>query len=346
MIVIVEEQAPNANEVRQALAEAGAEDVHMFSLGDNIVLMPRSGDHGVVHRITSVLPSARAVSLNAPSPLADRKNFTADTMVPVGPVAIGGPEFAVMAGPCAVESVAQLRDAAQAAKAGGAVILRGGAYKPRTSPHSFQGMGYEGVRLLACVGHEMGLPVVSEVVDPRHVEDVAAYVDILQVGARNAQNFALLAEVGRSGRPVLLKRGFGCTVDEWLAAAEYILREGNSRVILCERGIRTFEGSTRFTLDLAAVAVVKRRSHLPVIVDPSHGTGDRALTAPLALAAAAVGADGVIVDVHTNAREAECDGDQALSSRDFHSLMVRLSILVSAIGRPLAQTPPAASTAR
>lgn len=277
------------------------------------------------------------------SPLADRGNFSADTVVPVGGVAIGGREFAVMAGPCAVESATQLRESAQVAKAGGAVVLRGGAYKPRTSPHSFQGAGYEGIKLLAEVGREMGLPVVSEVMDPRDVEDVAAHVDILQVGARNAQNFSLLAEVGRSRRPVLLKRGFGCTVDEWLAAAEYILHEGNSKVILCERGIRTFESSTRFTLDLAAVAVVKRRSHLPVIVDPSHGTGDRELIAPLALAAAAVGADGVIVDVHTNASQALCDGDQALSSHDFYSLMARIAPLASAAGRPLAHSQFSAS---
>jgi 3-deoxy-7-phosphoheptulonate synthase len=345
MIVILDEQAPNTlSEVRHALAKAGAEDVHMFTIGDTTVLMPQNGNNALVERITSVLPSARTVSVNTPSPLADRKNFAGDTVVTVGPAAVGGPEFAVMAGPCAVEDVAQLRDAARAAKAGGAVILRGGAYKPRTSPHAFQGIGYEGVKLLASVGHEMGMPVVSEVVDPRDVEDVAEYVDILQVGARNAQNFALLTELGRSGNPVLLKRGFGCNIDEWLGAAEYILREGNSRVILCERGIRTFEGSTRFTLDLAGVAVVKRQSHLPVIVDPSHGTGDRELTAPLALAAAAVGADGLIVDVHTNAREARCDGAQALSGGDFHSLMARLSTLVSAIERPLAQIPATVPT--
>jgi 3-deoxy-7-phosphoheptulonate synthase len=214
-------------------------------------------------------------------------------------------------------------------------VLRGGAYKPRTSPHSFQGSGPAGIELLADVGRRAGLPVVSEVVDPRDVEHVAQHVDLLQIGTRNAQNYALLTEVGRSGMPVLLKRGFGCTVDEWLGAAEYVLREGNGNVILCERGIRTFESSTRFTLDLAAVAVVKRRSHLPVVVDPSHGTGSRELVPDLALAAAAAGADGLLVDVHLNPAHTQCDGDQALSRDEFHHLMARLDALLRALGRDL-----------
>jgi 3-deoxy-7-phosphoheptulonate synthase len=267
------------------------------------------------------------------SPLGDRKNFEKDTIVNVKGVEIGGGGFAVMAGPCAVESPGQLRDAAVAVKDGGASILRGGAYKPRTSPYAFQGTGREGLKMLSQVSRETGLPVVSEVIDPRDVQEVAKHVDILQIGTRNAQNFSLLSEVGRTGRPVLLKRGFGCTIDEWLGAAEYILRAGNPNVILCERGIRTFESATRFTLDLAAIPVVKLRSHLPIIVDPSHGTGHRELVAPLALASAAVGADGMICDVHTDASSAKCDADQALSGLQFHVLMTRLRAILGAMGR-------------
>jgi len=271
------------------------------------------------------------------SPLAERRNFPADTVVDVHSAAIGSRQFTVMAGPCAVENRQQLRDSAAAARAGGATVLRGGAFKPRTSPHSFQGTQWDGIKLLADAGQAVGLPVVSEVVDPRDVQQMAEYVDMLQIGARNAQNYALLAEAGRARVSVLLKRGFGCSVEEWLGAAEYILEQGNSAVVMCERGIRTFEPATRFTLDLAAIPVIKRRSHLPVIVDPSHGTGSRDLVTPMALAAAAAGADGVLIDVHTEASNAKCDADQALSAVDFHDLMDRLRLILPALGRSLSR---------
>ncbi len=220
----------------------------------------------------------------------------------------------------------------------GAAILRGGAFKPRTSPHSFQGLGQRGLHILAEVSKITGLPVVTEATDITAIPDVAGVAHILQIGTRNAQNFTLLREAGRTGKPVLLKRGFGCTIDEWLQAAEYVLREGNNQVILCERGIRTFERHTRFTLDLGAVPVVKRLSHLPVIVDPSHAGGHRYLTKPLALAAAAVGADGIMVDVHPEPATARCDGAQALDFSAFDDLMTGLRSVLASLGRHVAQS--------
>jgi 3-deoxy-7-phosphoheptulonate synthase len=344
VVVIVKEEALRESErVRQELTAAGVRDVLAFRIGGAKVILANGADGELADRVRSASPTARVIFPVTTSPLADRQNFDSDTVVNVGRVEIGGIGFAVMAGPCAVESPEQLRDCAFAAKEGGASVLRGGAYKPRTSPHAFQGTGREGLKMLAQVSRETGLPSVSEVIDPRDVQEMAKHVDILQIGARNAQNFALLTEVGCTGCPVLLKRGFGCTVDEWLGAAEYILRTGNPNVILCERGIRTFESSTRFTLDLAAVAVVKRRSHLPVVVDPSHGTGHRDLVLPLALAAAAAGADGLIIDVHTDAASAKCDTDQALSGLQFRVLMDRLRAVLNALGRP--QVPSAVALA-
>lgn len=323
--------------VRAALYNAGAIDVVTFHLGATAVHLAHGVELEQCRHVAAMNPSVVMTDVSGGAPLAEWSISDAATSVSVGYVDIGGPEFVVMAGPCAVESAEQLAETAMVVKERGASILRGGAYKPRTSPYSFQGMGREGLELLAQVGLKSGMPVVSEVVDPRDVEFFDGSVDMLQVGARNAQNFSLLTEVGRSAKPVLLKRGFGCTVDEWLHAAEYILSEGNPGVVLCERGIRTFESSTRFTLDLAAVPVVKRRSHLPVVVDPSHGCGDRNLVLPLALAAAAVGADGLIVDVHPNASAARCDGDQALSPAEFRSLMLSLGPVASAVGRHVSE---------
>jgi 3-deoxy-7-phosphoheptulonate synthase len=225
--------------------------------------------------------------------------------------------FTLIAGPCAVESREQTLTTARCVAAAGAAMLRGGAYKPRTSPHSFQGLGREGLRVLAEAREATGLPIVTELTDAREIEPVLEVADVIQIGARNMQNAALLTEVGRSGRPALLKRGAGATVDDLLAAAEYILVEGNDGVTLCERGIRTFERSTRFTLDVAAVPVLKERTHLPVIVDPSHAAGRRELVRPLSLAAVAAGADGLIVEVHPNPAEALCDGPQALTTAEF-----------------------------
>ncbi|WXA89844.1 3-deoxy-7-phosphoheptulonate synthase [Pendulispora rubella] len=254
-----------------------------------------------------------------------------------GRIAIGGNEFVVAAGPCAVESEELLGATADAVVQRGAVLLRGGAFKPRTSPYSFQGLGESGLDMLDRTRHRTGMPTVTEVLEPSQVDRVARSSDMLQIGARNMQNFPLLKAVGRSGRPVLLKRGISATVEEWLSAAEYILSEGNFQVVLCERGIRTYENSTRFTLDLSAVPVVKSLSHLPVIVDPSHSSGRVDLVKPLALAAAAVGADGLIIDVHVDSREALCDANQALAPEQFASLMGSLDRILTAVNRPLAR---------
>jgi 3-deoxy-7-phosphoheptulonate synthase len=230
---------------------------------------------------------------------------------------VGGGNFALMAGPCTVESREQVLQTARVVGEGGASFLRGGAYKPRTSPYAFQGLGQEGLRLLAEAKLETGLPVVTELMDMRDLDDVLEVADVVQIGARNMQNYPLLTEIGRSGRPALLKRGLSSTLDELLMAAEYILKEGNPNVMLCERGIRTFETAYRFTLDLMAVPVLKELTHLPVIVDPSHAAGRRDLVTPLSLAAAAVGADGIIVEVHPQPEAAICDGPQALRAEDF-----------------------------
>jgi 3-deoxy-7-phosphoheptulonate synthase len=255
------------------------------------------------------------------------------TIVNVSGVRIGDDGVIIAAGPCAVESYEQVREAAVAVKEAGARMLRGGAFKPRTSPYSFQGLGVEGLKILRRVGDEVGLPVVSEVMDTRMVKTISEYVDMLQIGARNAQNFDLLKEVGRSGKPVLLKRGLGNTVEEWLEAAEYILLEGNSNVVLCERGIRTFERSTRFTLDLGAAVAVKKLTHLPVCVDPSHPAGRRDLVIPLALAAIAAGADMLLIEVHPRPWEALSDAEQQLTPEMFRELMVKGREVARAIGR-------------
>jgi 3-deoxy-7-phosphoheptulonate synthase len=249
---------------------------------------------------------------------------------------IGDGSVAVFAGPCAVEDKEQLLATAAVVAEGGAVGLRGGAFKPRTSPYSFQGLGWAGLDLLAEARAETGLPILTEVVDPRHVERFIGVADGFQIGTRNMQNFTLLREVGRSGLPVVLKRGFGCTVAELLAAAEYVLAEGNDRLVLCERGIRTFDQATRFTLDLSAVALLKQRSHLPVMVDPSHGTGIPSLVEPMALGAVAVGADALLIDVHVRPDAALCDGKQALPPTDFKRLMSRIDLLAMGVGRKLA----------
>jgi 3-deoxy-7-phosphoheptulonate synthase len=245
------------------------------------------------------------------------------TVVRVGPVAVGE-QLVVIAGPCSVESETQMLETAHAVKAAGADMLRGGAFKPRTSPYAFQGMGLEGLQLLARAREETGLPVVTEVIDPRDVSWVAEFADVLQIGTRNMQNFALLKEVGRAGKPVLLKRGMYSTLEEWLNCAEYILSEGNPDVILCERGIRTFETYTRNTLDLSAVPAIKELTHLPIIIDPTHSTGRISLIEPMSLAAAAAGADGLIIEVHHRPQEALCDADQALTPPMFNRLMGRL----------------------
>jgi 3-deoxy-7-phosphoheptulonate synthase len=277
----------------------------------------------------------RVTTTQQPFKLAGRELHPQDTVVRVNDVSIGGPCLVVMAGPCAVESQEQILQTAHAVKQAGAHILRGGAFKPRTSPYSFQGLGEKGLHLLALAREQTGLSVVTEVVDPQQVPLVTAYADILQIGARNMQNYALLHAVGESRRPVLLKRGLMSTVEELLMAAEYILSHGNDRVILCERGIRTFERYTRNTLDIAAVALLKQLSHLPVIADPSHSTGKWELVEPVSLAAVAAGADGLLIEVHPHPEKALSDGAQSLKPARFAALMQNVRRLGQTLGRTL-----------
>jgi 3-deoxy-7-phosphoheptulonate synthase len=274
------------------------------------------------------------VPILRPFKLASREVHPRRSVIHVGDgVEVGGPRLVVIAGPCSVESEAQILETARAVREAGASLLRGGAYKPRTSPYSFQGMEVEGLRLLAKARAETGLPVVTEVLDPHDVDTVAEYADVLQVGARNAQNFALLKRLGRVRKPVLLKRGLSTTLQEFLMAAEYVLSEGNPEVFLCERGIRTFETATRNTLDLAAVPVLREWTHLPVIVDPSHGTGHWQYVAPMAWAAVAAGADGVMVEVHPDPAHALSDGGQSLKPARFRELMAGLRRFAAAAER-------------
>jgi 3-deoxy-7-phosphoheptulonate synthase len=270
-----------------------------------------------------------------PFKLASREVRQEPTIVPVNGLRIGGKAIVVMAGPCSVESREQMLDVAKQVKAGGARILRGGAFKPRTSPYSFQGLEEEGLKYLAEAKRETGLPVVTEVMEPEKVELVAQYADILQIGARNVQNFSLLRRVAETKKPVLLKRGMATSIQEWLLSAEYVLAGGNPNVILCERGIRTFETATRFTLDLNAVPVVKRLSHLPVVVDPSHGTGYWEYVESMAMAGVAAGADGLIIEVHPKPEEALSDGPQSLKPERFAALMGRVRRVAQALDRDI-----------
>lgn len=275
----------------------------------------------------------KVVPIMKPYKMVSREVKEENSVVRVGTVEIGGPDIVIMAGPCAVESEEQVMTAARWVKDSGGHILRGGAFKPRTSPYSFQGLEEEGLKILAKAREETGLPIVTEVINPQDVELVASYADILQVGSRNMQNFALLKAVGMAGRPVMLKRGMCSTIEEWLMAAEYIIAEDNYNIILCERGIRTYETYTRNTLDISAVPVVKSLSHLPVIVDPCHSTGNWRLVSPLSKASIAVGADGLLIEVHPNPPEALCDGQQSLSPKNFQRLMRELKPFIKAAGR-------------
>jgi 3-deoxy-7-phosphoheptulonate synthase len=281
---------------------------------------------GGVERVMPVLRSFK---------LASREVRPEGSRIDVGGVIIGGPKLTVMAGPCAVESQWQVEAAAAAVKAGGAHLLRGGAYKPRTSPYSFQGMENEGLKLLEAAGRNVNLPVVTEIMDAHDIEEVAEHADMLQVGARNAQNFSLLRRLGKIRKPILLKRGMSTRLEEFVMAAEYILSEGNPNVVLCERGIRTFETATRNTLDLNAVPLLKEWTHLPVIVDPSHGTGIWSLVTPMAMASIAAGADGLLIEVHPEPAKALSDGPQQLKPRRFAELMRALKPLAEALGRSL-----------
>jgi len=305
-----------------------------LSRGTEKTIIGAVGDARGREQIKSVahLPGVESVvPILKPYKLASREFQEKDTVVRVGALGIGDGSFTVMAGPCAVETEEQLMECAWVAKKAGAHILRGGAFKPRTSPYSFQGLEEAGLKLLKMVRERTGLPVVTEVVNPADVDLVEAYADILQIGARNVQNFALLKRVGQARKPVLLKRGMMTTIEELLMSAEYILSEGNADVILCERGIRTFETATRNTLDISAVVVLKQLSHLPVIVDPSHAAGHWKYVAPLARAAVAVGADGIIVEVHPEPEKAVSDGMQSLKPEKFYQLMEDIGVLERAM---------------
>jgi 3-deoxy-7-phosphoheptulonate synthase len=272
----------------------------------------------------------------APYKLVSREFQPEDSVITLAPhLALGGKRVLVMAGPCSVEGFEPLLSVARGVKAAGATVLRAGAFKPRTSPYDFQGLGEEGLKIMKAVGSEVGIATVTEVMDPRDVELVAAYVDILQIGARNMQNFSLLKEVGKLKKPVLLKRGISSTIREWLMSAEYILSNGNFNVILCERGIRTFETETRNTLDINAVPVIKQKTHLPVLVDPSHGTGRWGLVSAVARAGVAAGADGLMIEVHDNPEEAWSDGAQSLRPARFAALMKELGAVSRAVGRDI-----------
>lgn len=272
---------------------------------------------------------SEVVPISKPYKLASREFHPDNTKVVVGGVVIGGDQPVVMAGPCSVEDEEQMVSTARAVKAAGATILRGGAFKPRTSPYSFRGMGLDGLKLLKLAKEETGMPIITEVMSPGDVDTVAQYADILQVGTRNMQNYPLLDEVGQTGKPVMVKRGMAAPYEEWLLAAEYVLAQGNEQVMLCERGIRGFEQFTRFTLDVAAIPVIKRLSHLPILADPSHSTGKWYLVTPVALAAVAAGAHGLLVEVHPNPDKALCDGPQSLTFQNFDALMEQVKAVAS-----------------
>lgn len=278
----------------------------------------------------------KVMRIMVPYKLVSREVKSEDSVIELGDIRIGGDETVVMAGPCAVESYDQLYRTAVKVRESGAQLLRGGAFKPRSSPYSFQGLEEEGLKFMAEVRRETGMKIVTEAITPADVDLVAKYADIIQVGARNMQNYALLRELGICGKPVLLKRGFASTIEEWLMSAEYIMNEGNYKVILCERGIRTFEKYTRNTLDISAIPIVRNLSHLPIIVDPSHSAGDWRLVLPLAKAAIAAGAHGIMVEVHHNPNEALCDGAQSLTSENFRVMMEELETISLAVNRKMA----------
>lgn len=309
---------------------------HMSEGEEKTIIGLVGSDRHVDPQVFTILPGVeQIIPILRPFKLASREFKPKDSVIHINGLKIGGEEVIVMAGPCAVESKEQVLETAIAVKKAGAKILRGGAFKPRTSPYSFQGLGKQGLEFLAYAKYKTGLYIVTEVLEPKDVPLVSQYADILQIGARNMQNFALLEEVGKISKPVLLKRGMSSTLEELLLSAEYILSNGNYNVILCERGIRTFEKYTRNTLDISAVPVIKKLSHLPVIVDPSHSTGQKDLVNPISKAAIAAGADGLIIEVHPHPDKALCDGPQSLTVTEFEKLMKELKAITEAVGRKL-----------
>jgi len=319
--------------IRSARAESFATEGGHVGFIKCYVPAARAADADAATNDAMISEFDQVINTDPPLKLVQRAAKPEATVITVEGIDIGGPEIIVMAGPCAVESEEQLLSTARAVKAGGARILRGGAFKPRTSPYSFRGLKEEGLKLLAQARAETGLPVVTEVMDARHLDMVCSYTDILQVGSRNMQNYTLLEEVGKCRKPALLKRGMGATLEEYLQATEYVMKGGNDQVILCERGIRTFETSTRNTLDLNAVPMLKRHTHLPVIVDPSHGTGHRWMVPQLACAAVAAGADGLLIEVHCRPESALSDAPQSLAPPDFDRMMKTIRAVAAAVGR-------------
>lgn len=337
MIIVMKPDATKENiqKVEERLHQVGLK-AHL-STGEDCTIIGVIGDRKKIANLeVSMLEGVeKTVRITEKYKLVSRHFHPEDTIVDVGGVKIGGKEVVVMAGPCSVESIDQLREAAKAVKAGGAKFLRGGAFKPRTSPYDFQGLAEEGLKMLREVADEEGLKVVTEIVDKDDIELVGKYADVYQVGARNMQNFQLLKALGKAKKPVMLKRGLAATISEWLNAAEYIMAGGNEQVIFCERGIRTYETFTRNTLDLSAVAAIKELSHLPIIVDPSHGTGRWEMVRPMARAAVAAGCDGLIIEVHPHPEVALSDGDQSLTPKNFTALMDELGKICTVMGRTL-----------
>ncbi|HZK49695.1 MAG TPA: 3-deoxy-7-phosphoheptulonate synthase [Thermoleophilia bacterium] len=337
MMIVMQEGATQreVEHVLERLGEAGARG-HV-STSDVVTVIGVIGDREVIAGIPleAFVGVDKVLPILKPYKLVSREFRRSDTVIEVGGNKIGGSHVALIAGPCSVESREQLLSSARYVKQSGATMLRGGAYKPRTSPYAFQGLGLEALQILAEARDETGLPVVTELMDQRHLEAVVEYADVIQIGARNMQNFYLLSAVGEVDRPILLKRGLSATIDELLMAAEYIANAGNTQVILCERGIRTFETATRNTLDLSAVPVIKQRSHLPVVVDPSHATGKVDLVEPLSLAALAAGADGLLIESHPAPEAALCDGGQSLNPKEFARTAARLRELAAWLGKSI-----------
>lgn len=337
MVIIMQTgaPAPQVEAVIAAVRAAGFVPHPIYGVNKTVIAVVGDQTRQYLEAFES-LPGVDSVTLiDKPYKLAYTRPDQSRGIVRVRDVEFGGDAVPVIAGPCAVESAEQVAETVESVVRAGARVLRGGAYKPRTSPYAFQGMKTEGLRLLSEARERHNIPVCTEVVDPRDVETVAEHCDILQIGTRNMQNFPLLTEVGKSGRAVLLKRGMASTIEDLLMAAEYVLSEGNERLLLCERGIRTFEPSTRYTLDLSAVAVIRRYSHLPVLVDPSHATGHWWAVPAMAKAALAAGADGLVIEVHPRPKEAYCDGAQSLKCETFETLMAELKPIAAAVGRRL-----------
>ena len=337
MIIVMKPDATKENiqKVEERLQQVGLK-AHL-STGEDCTIIGVIGDRKKIANLEMNMMEGveKTVRITEKYKLVSRHFHPEDTIVDVDGVKIGGKEVVVMAGPCSVESIEQLREAAKAVKAGGAKFLRGGAFKPRTSPYDFQGLAEEGLKMLREVADEEGLKVVTEIVDKDDIELVGKYADIYQVGARNMQNFQLLKALGKAKKPVMLKRGLAATISEWLNAAEYIMAGGNEQVLFCERGIRTYETFTRNTRDLSAVAAIKELSHLPIIVDPSHGTGRWEMVRPMARAAVAAGCDGLIIEVHPHPEVALSDGDQSLTPKNFNALMGELGKICDVMGRTL-----------